>query len=111
VILGIGTDGHTASLFPGLPVLKEKKRWVAAPFVQKIQSYRLTLTLPVFNHAAQVIFLVAGREKAPVIKEGLGTDHPRDRFPYQMIKSHHSQTIFFLDAAAASLMDQSEKNK
>jgi len=111
VILGVGTDGHTASLFPSLPVLKEKKRWVAALCVEKMKSYRLTLTLPVFNHAAQVIFLVAGREKAPVLKEGLGTDHPRVRFPYQLIKPHRSQTIFFMDIAAASLMEQIKENQ
>jgi 6-phosphogluconolactonase len=108
VILGIGTDGHTASLFPGSPVLTEKKRWVVAPFVPKIKAYRLTLTLPVFNHAARVIFLVAGKEKAPVLKEGLGTYHPQVRFPYQLIKPRHGQTIFFLDAAASRFMDRSK---
>ena len=110
-ILGIGTDGHTASLFPGLPVLKEKKRWVTALYIEKVRSYRLTLTLSVFNHAAQVIFLAAGREKAPIIKEGLATDHPQAHFPYRLIKLHHGQTLFFLDAAAASFMEQSKETK
>jgi 6-phosphogluconolactonase len=111
VILGVGIDGHTASLFQGQSVLKEKKRWVAAIYVEKVRSYRLTLTLPVFNHAAQVIFVAAGREKAAVLKEGIGTPHSRPRFPYQLIKPHRGRTIFFLEMAAASLIGQPKETQ
>ena len=109
VILGVGIDGHTASLFQGQAVLKEKKRWVVAIYVEKVRAYRLTLTLPVFNHAAQVVFVAAGREKAVVLKEGIGTRHSRARFPYQLIKPHRGRTIFFLEMTAASLMGQSKE--
>ncbi len=102
VILGVGLDGHTASLFPMSSVLREKKRWVAAPFVAKLRTHRLTLTPPIFNHAAQVIFLVSGKEKAVVLKKGLTTGQSRPSFPYRLIRPPHGRLIFFLDAEAAS---------
>lgn len=102
-LLGIGTDGHTASLFPGSPILSEKKQWVVAAYVEKLKVYRLTLTPSVFNHSAQVIFLAAGKEKAPVIKESFTADHRSSRFPFQEIRPHEGKLIFFLDQAACSL--------
>ncbi len=108
VLLGIGTDGHTASLFPGSLVLQERKRWVAAPYVEKLHAHRLTLTLPVFNHAAQVIFLVAGKEKAQVMKELHVTGHTQDRFPFQLIRPDHGKLVFFLDKPAARFIAQGE---
>lgn len=102
VILGVGLDGHTASLFPLSSALGEKKRWVAAPFVAKLRTHRLTLTPPVFNRAAQVIFLVSGKEKALVLKKGLEKGRLRSSFPYRLIRPSHGRLIFFLDAEAAS---------
>jgi 6-phosphogluconolactonase len=69
ILLGIGEDGHTASLFPGNDALYETKHLVVAPFVAKLNSYRLTLTLPVLNHAASVWFLVTGGSKADAVKK------------------------------------------
>jgi 6-phosphogluconolactonase len=69
IFLGIGEDGHTASLFPDSEVLNETKHLVVAPFVEKLNSYRLTLTLPVLNNAANVWFLVTGASKAAALKE------------------------------------------
>ena len=71
IFLGIGEDGHTASLFPGSDALDETKRLVVAPFVEKLKSYRLTLTLPVLNHGADVWFLVTGSSKDAAVKEAL----------------------------------------
>ncbi len=102
-LLGIGSDGHTASLFPGSPALAEKKQWVAAAYIEKLKVYRLTLTPPVFNCSAQVIFLVAGKEKAPVMKELFIVDHCSNRFPFQEIRPHEGKLIFFLDQASSSL--------
>ncbi len=104
VLLGIGADGHTASLFPGSPALAEKKQWVAAAYIEKLKVYRLTLTPEVFNHSAQVIFLATGKEKAPVIKELFIADHCPNRFPFQIIRPHEGKMIFLLDQAAASLL-------
>jgi 6-phosphogluconolactonase len=69
ILLGIGEDGHTASLFPDSEALNETKHLVVAPFVEKLNSYRLTLTLPVLNNAAEVWFLVTGASKAAALKE------------------------------------------
>lgn len=69
ILLGIGEDGHTASLFRGSDALSETKRLVAAPYVEKLNSYRLTLTLPVLNNGAEVWFLVTGNGKAEAVKE------------------------------------------
>ena len=69
ILLGIGEDGHTASLFPGSDALNETEHPVVAPFVEKLNSYRLTLTLPVLNHGAEVWFLVTGASKAAALKE------------------------------------------
>jgi len=78
ILLGLGEDGHTASMFPGSAALDEKKCLVAAPYIEKFKAHRLTLTLPVLNHGADVVFLVAGQSKAAVVKEILGkkTDSP-----------------------------------
>ena len=63
------TEGHTASLFPGSPALEERTRLVVAPWIEKYQMFRISLTLPVFNNAACVLFLAAGKEKAPILQE------------------------------------------
>ena len=69
ILLGIGEDGHTASLFPGSNALNETKRLVVAPFIEKLKSFRLTLSLPVLNNAANLGFLVAGPSKADAVKQ------------------------------------------
>jgi len=108
-LLGVGSDGHTASLFPGSPVLEETRRWVAAPYVEKLKAHRLTLTLPVFNHADQVIFLAAGREKAPVMREWVSQENRTARFPFEMIRPLSGRLLFLLDREAAGSMNPSER--
>ena len=76
VLLGIGADGHTASLFPYTAALAETSRLAVSNWVEKLATYRLTMTFPMLNNAANVIFLVAGEEKAPVLKEILEGDIP-----------------------------------
>src|SRR5215207_7250347 len=71
ILLGLGADGHTASIFPGSEVLQETTRLVAAPWVEKLKSYRITMTLPLLNNAASILFLVSGAEKAQIVKEVL----------------------------------------
>ena len=72
ILLGIGEDGHTASLFPGGDALNETERLVGAPFVAKLNSYRLSLSLPALNNAANIWFLVTGGSKADAVKKVLG---------------------------------------
>lgn len=105
-LLGVGADGHTASLFPGSPALKEQKRWVVAPYVEKLKVHRLTLTPPVFNHAALVLFLISGREKAPIVRALLSPVPLQIFFPAQMIRPVQGRRLFFLDPSAASLLDR-----
>jgi 6-phosphogluconolactonase len=102
VLLGMGSDGHTASLFPGTAALAETQRLVVSNWVKKFQSYRITLSLPVINNAAYILFLVAGREKADTLKAVLEADSKTMRFPVQYIKPTHGQLTWLLDRPAAS---------
>ena len=98
ILLGLGTDGHTASIFPGSEVLHDTKRLVAAPWVGKLNSYRITMTLPLINNAASVVFLVSGAEKAEIVREVI--KGPK-RYPAQEVKPA-GELKWLLDRAAAS---------
>lgn len=100
VLLGLGADGHTASLFPFSPALKEASRIAVANPVEKFAANRLTLTFPVINHAANVIFLVSGAEKAGALKEVLeGAPNP-DKYPAQMVKPVNGNLLWLIDEPA-----------
>jgi len=99
IFLGLGTDGHTASIFPGSEVLHETKRLVAAPYVEKFQSYRITMTLPLLNNGASVVFLVSGAEKAEIVKSVFEGE---DMYPAQAVKPAQGELIWMLDRDAAS---------
>jgi 6-phosphogluconolactonase len=75
VLLGLGEDGHTASLFPSSPALNETRRLVATAYVEQLQAHRLTLTLPVINNAAQITFLIAGQSKSVVVGQILAGEN------------------------------------
>ncbi len=96
IFLGVGTDGHTASLFPDTPALSESKRPVAANFVPKLDSWRLTLTFPALDAARECVFLAQGEEKAAIVREILSEsgDLPAARVAAQ-------KTIWMVDRAAA----------
>ena len=102
VLLGMGPDGHTASLFPHTTALKETKRWVVANFVPKFNAHRLTMTAPFLNRASNVLFLVAGADKAPVLAEVLEGPPDHDRLPSQMIQPSAGTLTWFVDEAAAA---------
>ncbi len=102
VFLGIGTNGHTASLFPGSAALEERTAWVVPNFVPKLNAFRMTLTFPVLNAAANVIFLVAGAEKAEVVRDVL--EGPEGRFPAQFVQPSRGRLSWFLDEGAAHLL-------
>jgi len=101
ILLGLGEDGHTASLFPRTTVLDEVKRFVAAIYVAKLQSYRLTLTLPVINAAAQVTFLVSGTSKAKIVREIFGSPEASFYYPAAKIRPCEGQLTWMFDADAA----------
>ncbi|MEK6775729.1 MAG: 6-phosphogluconolactonase [bacterium] len=104
IILGLGTDGHTASLFPLSSALKESGRLVVPVSVQNILHQRLTLTLPVINHARNILFLVAGREKARVLAQVLDEKTDPDRIPARAVRSGRGKVLWFADEDAASLL-------
>ena len=100
IMLGMGPDGHTASLFPGSEALKENLRWVVANWVQKFNSYRITFTYLVLNHAAEVMFLVAGAEKATVLKEVL-RDTSDNVYPAGQVQPVEGKLMWIVDKSAA----------
>ena len=100
--LGMGPDGHTASLFPGTTGLHEQKRLVVAHYVDKLASWRISLTAPVFNAAAQVAFLIAGADKATTLKAVREGPFLPDQFPAQLIRPPDDKLLWFVDTAAAS---------
>lgn len=102
VLLGMGDDGHTASLFPGSPALAEASRLVVANPVEKLNSERITLTLPVLNHAASVIFLVSGPAKAQSLKNVLDSASGKD-YPAGLVHPLNGRLLWIADRDAASL--------
>jgi 6-phosphogluconolactonase len=101
VLLGLGEDGHTASLFPNSPALAEPVRWVAAVRRDGENLDRITLTPPAINAAAEVVFLVSGRSKAAVLKEILGSEGDPVRFPAQRIRPLNGTLRWLADEEAA----------
>ena len=101
IFLGLGDDGHTASLFPGSEALHENKRLVAAAYVEKLKTYRITLTLPVLNRAANIIFLVAGASKAAILRDVLQRESSKN-LPARQIDPPNGRLIWFVDQAAAA---------
>ncbi|HYL79732.1 MAG TPA: 6-phosphogluconolactonase, partial [Candidatus Acidoferrum sp.] len=101
VLLGMGPDGHTASLFPGTPALHERKRLVVGQWVEKLQTHRITLTPPVLNNAALVVFLVSGAEKAETLRAVLLGEYQPERFPAQLVRPTGGRLLWLVDRAAA----------
>ena len=101
-LLGIGKDGHTASLFPGTTALEERERWVAANEVPQLGAWRLTLTFRSLNASRRVIFLASGEDKAQVIAEAFGgLEHPEPH-PCERVAPFHARRDVLIDYPAAS---------
>lgn len=99
IMLGMGPDGHTASLFPGTAALTETRRLVVANWVPKLNTYRITFTFPVLNHAACVMFLAGGPDKAAPIRQVL-EEHRAD-LPSAKVQPVDGRLVWMLDQAAA----------
>lgn len=102
VLLGMGDDGHTASLFPNSAALGETERWVVANEVEKLKTWRITLTARAINAAAHVIFLVTGAQKAERLQEVLEGESKPEELPAQMIQPLHGDLLWLVDRAAAA---------
>jgi 6-phosphogluconolactonase len=108
VLLGIGADGHTASLFPGTAALEEQERWVVANEVPRLGAVRLTLTLPALNTARRVVFLATGEEKARVIAEAFGGVEHETPHPCERVAPPWGRRELLVDHAAASLIPRDD---
>lgn len=106
VLLGLGEDGHTASIFPNSPVLSETRRLVAAPWVEKLNTFRITLTLPVLNNAVATVFLVSGHGKAQILRDVMEGKFEPERLPAQAIRPTHGELKWLIDKEAGSLLGQ-----
>lgn len=101
ILLGLGANGHTASLFPHTSVLHETTRWVAAEYIDEVKMWRITLTAPVINAAENILFLVAGVDKAAAVREMLHGAYRPDDLPAQLIQPTGGHTVWLLDREAA----------
>jgi 6-phosphogluconolactonase len=106
ILLGLGADGHTASLFPETSVLDVTDRWVVANPVLKLETTRLTLTIPVINAAKAVTFLVDGRDKAEALKEVLGGEADPRAYPAKFIRPRSGDLTWMVDRAAAERLSK-----
>lgn len=102
IFLGLGEDGHTASLFPGSLALRETELWVLAVFSEALQAWRVTLTPPVLNAARQLSFLVSGKSKAERLQEVLEGEPQPEPLPAQLIQPLNGQVTWLVDKAAAA---------
>jgi 6-phosphogluconolactonase len=105
VMLGMGDDGHTASLFPGTAALDERRAWAVANWVEKLGAWRVTLTAPAINSARGVLFLVTGAGKAERLREVLSGERDPARLPSQMIHPHEGSLECYVDRAAAEKLN------
>lgn len=102
VLLGLGDNSHTLSLFPGYDVVHEQEKWVTAFFLTEQHMYRITLTAPVVNRAAAIVYLVTGADKAPAVKEVIQGKPDADHHPAQVIKATKGELLWFMDKPAAA---------
>jgi 6-phosphogluconolactonase len=102
ILLGMGDDGHTASMFPGTDVVHERERWVKALFLASQNMYRITLTAPLLNQARRIVFQVFGAGKAATLKRVLEGPYQPEQLPSQLIKPTDGELHWFLDEAAGS---------
>jgi 6-phosphogluconolactonase len=104
VLLGMGSEGHTLSLFPGTKALRDNGRLVMRNWVGKLFAERVTLTAPAVNNAAQVIFMIAGADKAPALKAVLEGPYEPEQLPAQLIQPKNGKLLWLVDSAAGSML-------
>lgn len=105
ILLGMGDDGHTVSLFPGTAAIREQTRWVIAHFVEKLETWRITLTPAAINAAANVTFVVSGSGKAERLRQVLTGSHRPDVLPAQIVDPDRGRLRWLVDEAAATSLE------
>jgi 6-phosphogluconolactonase len=111
ILLGLGDDGHTASLFPGTRAIRESAHWVLGHYVDEQKGWRITLTPPVINAARTVVFIAAGSGKAAVVKEILEGPLRPDTLPAQIVRPADGTLLWMLDREAAALLKEEGRRK
>jgi len=109
LIQGIGADGHTASIFPGSDVVRERSRLVAAPWVEKLGAHRITFTPPVLTNGRHVLVLAVGDGKAAVLRDVLEGTIDLDRLPAQLLRGSAGPVTWLLDRAAGSMLSRAAR--
>ena len=104
IMLGMGPDGHTASLFPGSRALNERTALVCGNWIEKFKSNRITLTFPLLNAAAEVLFVAGGADKAEILRKVLRGDPSGQTYPAQEIRPGLRRLLWFVDEAGARLL-------
>jgi 6-phosphogluconolactonase len=106
ILLGMGDDAHTASLFPGTEILDSEEISVEAVFVEKLNTYRISMTAPLINQAKNIAFLVFGKSKAEAIKNVIEPEEEDSSlYPAQLIKPYEGNVTWFVDQEAADLLN------
>jgi 6-phosphogluconolactonase len=100
VLLGLGPDGHTASLFPRSPALEERRKWAVGVFVERLRAHRITLTLSVINRAREVLFLVSGAEKAEALARVFAHATGAEPLPAARVRPESGTLLWIVDRAA-----------
>lgn len=109
VLLGIGDDGHTLSIFPGSPLLEEKEQnWVNAVYNEEQHMYRITLTPVIVNRASYIAFMVSEPAKADILKEVIEGKYTPSTLPAQLIKPENGELHWFLDEGTAKKLSHTE---
>ena len=111
ILLGMGLDGHTASLFPGTEALREKDRLVVANWVPQLKTRRITMTLPVLNQAKWVLFLVSGGEKAKTLATVLEEEGEAEALPSRLIRPVKGKVMWLVDRSAAGLLKKMNRGE
>ncbi len=101
VLLGMGADGHTASLFPGTAALSASNQIAVSNYIEKLKTHRITLTAATINNARNVTFVVAGEDKAAALKEVMEGNYQPDLYPSQLICPANGAVLWLVDQAAA----------
>jgi 6-phosphogluconolactonase len=110
ILLGLGEDGHTASLFPETDAVEEGERHAVAVFVPKLDTWRVTLTLPVLNAASEIYFLVSGRSKSDIIQRIMSIKQPSKEFPATMVNPANGELHWMLDSEAMILINKNPRD-
>ena len=106
MMLGMGNEGHTLSLFPGTTALRDNGRLVVRTWVGKLYTERITCTAPVANNSAAVLFMIAGADKAPALKAVLEGPYEPEQLPSQLIKPANGKLFFLVDSAAGGMLSK-----